>query len=285
MPIQAASPPPVRCPAGSTSDSPFGPLAMSGMSNPFFYHQFADDFDNQLGPTGLYTLSGTGTAAHQAGDGGLALLSTTASAGTFASIQLPAPGFTTPTTGATPPTTSTSVKKMFYLTRIQLSDVTLSSFVAGLISTNTTPFTAVVDGIYFSKAVSSTVLTFNIVASAGNSPSGSAVNQTVTIPTTAYALANATYIELAFYIDRQQNIYVYVATQLVGFIPQSGSGAVQTAGNTVIPTAGAVAALQQSVLSTPLTTANLSPTLGVYNGVTAAVKTMTVDFHCVQKER
>lgn len=285
MTVQASSPPPVRCPAGSTTDSPFGPLAMSGMGNPFFYHQFADDFDNALGSSGLYTASGTGSVAHSAGDGGLALFSTTATAGTFASIQLPQPSFTLPTTGATPPGTSTSVKKMFYLTRLQLSDVSLSAFVAGLISVNTTPFSSIADGVYFSKAASSTVLTFNVVASAGNSPSGAAVSQTVTIPTTVYALTNATYIELAFYIDRQQNIYIYVATQLVGFIPQSGSGATQVAGNTIIPIAGAVAALQQSLLPTPLTLANLSPTLGVSNGATAAIKTMTVDFHCVQKER
>src|SRR3981189_3624892 len=111
MPVQAASPPPSRNTAGATSDPPFGPLANSGYGNPFFYHQFADDFDNLLGVAGLYTLSGTGSAAHTAGDGGLALLSTLAGAGTFASIQLPAASFTLPTTGITPPGTSTSVKK------------------------------------------------------------------------------------------------------------------------------------------------------------------------------
>src|SRR5271170_6493530 len=178
MAIQAASPPPNRTPAGQTSDSPFGPLSDSGAGNPFFYHQFEDDFDNALatGATGLYTLSGTGSAAHTAGDGGLGLLSTTGSAATFASIQLPAADFTLPTTGATPPGTSTSVKKLFWLARLALSDITLSTFVAGLCVIDATPFTAIADGIWFSKAASSTQINLNIVASAGQSPSGSAVN-------------------------------------------------------------------------------------------------------------
>lgn len=275
--IQAASPPPPRNPAGATSDSPFGPLAMSGYGNPFFYHQFADDFDNLLGTTGLYTLSGTGSAAHTAGDGGLALLSTLAGAGTFASIQLPAASFTLPTTGTAPPGTSTSVKKLFWLSRLQLSDVTLSAFVAGISSANATPFTAVVDGIWFAKAASSTVLTFNIAASSGQSPTGVAIAQTIAIPAAAYTLVNATFIDLAFFIDRQQNIYVYVGSQLVGYIPMSARPASSGA--------GAVAALQQAVTSTPLSLANMSPILAVSNGATAAIKTMTVDFHLVQKER
>lgn len=285
MTAQSPSPAPGRTPAGNSTDAPYQPLANSGYSNPFFYHQFQDDFDNLLGVAGLYTLSGTGTAAHTAGDGGLALLSSAGTQPTFASIQLPAASFTLPTTGATPPGTSTSVKKMFYLTRLQLSDVTLSSFVAGLSAADATPFTAILDGIWFAKAASSTVLTFNIAASAGNSPTGSAVSQTVTIPAVAYTLANATFIDLGFYIDRTQNIYVFVGSQLVGFMPQSGTGAVNSAGVSILPVNGPVAALQQTVNPTAFSTANMSPILGVSNGVTAAVKTMTVDFHCVQKER
>lgn len=286
MPIQAPSPPPVRNTAGSTTDAPYMPLAQSGIGNPFFYHQFADDFDNALSATGLYTISGTGSVVHTPGDGGLALFSTLAGAGTFASIQTPAASFTLPTTGITPPATSTSVKKFFWLTRLQLSDVTLSSFVAGVSAVDVTPFTAILDGIWFAKAASSTVLTFNIAASAGQSPTGSAIAATVTIPTTAYTLVNATYIDLAFMIDRAQNIYVFVGSQLVGFLPQSGSGAVNTAGVSAIPLKGPVASLQQGLpTSVPLSLANMSPILGVSNVATAAIKTMTVDFHLVQKER
>lgn len=287
MPVNAPSPPPTRNPAGANTDAPYMPLAQSGMGNPFFYHQFADDFDNALGATGLYVTSGTGSVAHSAGDGGLALFSTLAGAGTFASIQTPQPSFTLPTTGTAPPGTSTSVKKFFYLARIQLSDVTLSAFVAGVSAVDATPFTAILDGIWFAKAASSTVLTFNIAATAGQSPTGVAIAATVAIPASAYSLVNATFIDLAFAIDRAQNIYVFVGSQLVGYMPQSGSGAINVAtGVTLLPSAGPVAALQQgNPLSVPLSLANMSPILGVSNGATAAIKTMTADFHLVQKER
>lgn len=286
MPLGSPSPPPLRNPAGSTTDAPFGPLAFSGMGNPFFYHQFADDFDTLLGATGLYVLSGTGSAAHALGDGGTALLSTLAGASTFASIQLPAASFTLPTTGATPPGTSTSVKKFFYLMRFQLSDITLSQFIAGVVNTNATPFTGgIVDGIYFQKTYNTTALTFNVIASAGQSPTGSAINATIAIPSTAYTLANATYLDMGFSIDRQQNIYVYVGSSLVGYILQSGSGAVNAAGVSILPPIGGVASLQQVISPTPLTLQTLNPILAVGNNVTAAIKTATVDFHVTQKER
>src|ERR1700691_5652478 len=106
---------PIRQTSGSTTDPPYGPLGYCGNGNPFFYHQFADDFDNQLGASGLYTVTGTGSVAHTAGDGGLALFSTLGSASTFAVIQLPAADFTLPLTGATPPGSASTVKKIFYL--------------------------------------------------------------------------------------------------------------------------------------------------------------------------
>src|SRR6266849_5056064 len=103
-----ASQPPQRLTSGFSTDPPYGPLADSGFGNPFFYHQFQDDFDNALGSAanGLYTASGGGTVAHVAGDGGLALLTTLAAANSFESIQLPAGSFTLPGTGATPPASS-----------------------------------------------------------------------------------------------------------------------------------------------------------------------------------
>ena len=59
------SPKPVRTPAGSTTDAPFGPLADCGMGNPFFYHQFFDDFDAYLttGAAGIWTQTKTGNGS------------------------------------------------------------------------------------------------------------------------------------------------------------------------------------------------------------------------------
>lgn len=271
---------PTRLPAGSTTDPPYGPMAESGMGNPFFYHQFSDDFDNALGSAGLWTVSGAGggTIAHTPGDGGLALFTTGNVATNFESMQLPAASFVLPQG-------SLAGKKMFFITRLQLSDVTNSAFIAGLSNTSATPFTALTDGVYFSKASGGTVLNLLTV-------SASTV-LTWAIPTAAYALANATNIDLGFYIDRYQNINVFVGSQLVGFIPQSGTGAVNAAtGVSLLPVVGR--ALQivgpgqvaggAQVGPWTVSSANLNVLFGVQTSA-AAAKTMTVDFVTVQKER
>lgn len=292
-----ANQPPIRNMAGATTDPPWGPLANSGYGNPFFYHSFSDDFDNLLGATGIYTATntGVGTIAHTPGDGGTALFTTAATANALDSIQLPAASFVLPGTGSAPPGTSTSSKKLFYLCRLQLSDVTLATFIAGLCNTTTTPFTtgvqSITDGLFFYKApgAANNLVVLNI-ASAGNDPAGAGFTNTFTIPTTAYALANNTYVDLAYYIDRNQNLFMFVGSQLVGFIPQSGTGAVNAAGVPTLPVLGPVLAnynFNAQGVQTPIrfSTANLNITMALSNGVTAAVKTMTVDFHCAQKER
>lgn len=256
-----ASAPPTRLTSGSTTDFPYGPLADSGMGNPFFYHNFFDDFDNTLGAVnGFYTITvnNGGTMVHTPGDGGLALFSTTAAASSFVSAQLPAASFSLPQGAG-------AGKKFFYLTRLQLSDVVASAFIAGVINTTVTPFAAVADGIWFSKAIGSGILNINTAV-------GSAV-VTTALPAASYALANATNIDLGFYIDRSGNLNIFTSANMVGFVPQSGTGA-------VLPVRGRV--LQ--IVAPALTTANLTPTLAI-NETATANKTMTVDFHLAQKER
>jgi len=255
-----ASPSPGRNTSGWTSDPPYGPMADSGYGNPAFYHSFFDDFDNSFGAAGLYTVSagGAGSVAHTAGDGGLALFTTAAANGNFESIQLPAASFTLPQ-GAL------AGKKLFYLTRLQLGDINASAFIAGLTNITATPFAGIADGIYFTKASGGTVL--NIVSAVGSTLT------TTPIPVGAYNFVNATNIDLGFYIDRQGNLNAFVSPNMVGFVPQSGTG-------TTLPTRGRVLTVSGLTLSA----ANLSPILGVQTGAVAA-KTMTVDFHCAQKER
>lgn len=297
MATTPANQPPTRLPAGASTDPPYGPLAQSGFGNPAFYHQFFDDFDNQLGATGLYTITAAGgSVAHTPGDGGLALFTTAAAANSFASIQLPAGSFVLPGTGATPPGSSLSMKKMFYLARLQLAAATTGTFIAGLSTVTATPFTtgvqSITDGLFFYKPPNGTVLQLLNIASNANSPSGTGFTNTFTIPTTAYSLANATNIDLGFFIDRNQNLYAFVGAQLVGWIPQSGTGATNVAGVPTLPVLGPVLAnynfqAQGGSAATPIlfTTGNLTPTLAVSNGTTAAATTMTADFHVVQKER
>jgi hypothetical protein len=272
-----ASQAPQRLPAGSATDPPYGPWADNGFGNPFFYHQFADDFDNQLGAGSLatYTYSGTGSVVHTPGDGGLALFSTLASTPTFESIQLPAASFTAPQ-GAL------AGKKMFYITRLQLSDISLSQIIAGLINTTATPFTAITDGIWFSKASGTTQLVINVAAAS--------TTKSFNVATNTYTLANNTYIDLSWYIDKYGNVQYSVGSQLVGWIPQSGTSAVSASGVPLLPvqcpTGKLYSGNQPTTVATGYTlpSANLNPTLAIQNGA-AAIKTMTVDFHGVAKER
>ena len=279
----APNQPPTRFTSGSTPDAPYQPLADSGAGDPFFYHMFEDDFDNSLSVTGTYTVSkgSTGTAAEAAGDGGLGLLTTAATNNDYVSLQLPAAGFVLPNS-----TQGTVGKKLFYAVRLALSDVTNSAFIAGLCNTTATLFAAISDGVYFRKSSGGTVL--NLITASGG------VSQTWPLPATAYSFANATNIDLAFYIDRQQNINVFAGSQLFGFIPQSGTGAVNSAGVPLLPVMGRVMQIvgpanpfgvsgnQQGPWT--VSTANLNLSLALQAGA-AAAKTLTVDFHMASKER
>ena len=258
--MAAPSQGPNRYPNGFTSDPVYGPLGQMGMQNPFFYHLWSDDFDQEIAESGYTkTTTGNGTVALAAGDGGLALFTTNTSTPAttdIASIQLPVAGFT-----------FTAGKKSFFLTRVQSSDMTNAAILAGLIQTTTTPFT-VTDGIYFYKASGAASLV--LITTVGSVPTS------LTIPTSAYSLANNVNVDLGFYVDRKQNIYAFVGAQLVGYLPQQGTGS-------TVPS-GAVAAIQQTITPTTLTTANLNPTLAIQSG-TASSKTMAADFLLAAKER
>jgi len=255
-------PTPVRFTSGFTQDAPWQPLAQSGFPNPFFYHVDADDF-NAFG-TGAFTATntGNGTTALTPVDGGALLFTTNSStpAGTdVSSIQRAAASFS-----FVPQTSSVAGKKSFFLTRLQVSDATNAAFNVGLMNTTTTPFAAT-DGLYFNKA-SGAANNLQLVSMVGSTPT------TIAIPTAAYTLANNTNIDLGWYFDGKGNVYAFVNGNMVGYIPQSGTGS-------TLPNRGPVAA------GTPtLTTAVLNPTLAIQSG-TASSKTMTVDFFLAARER
>lgn len=249
---------PVRYPSGVSTDPPFGPLANFGQPNPFMYHYFEDDFD-YIATLYTQTKTGNGTIALAAGDGGLGLFTTNSStpAGTdICAVQLPAASFSI-----------TLGKKHFFLTRLQLSSATNAAFNVGLIQTSATPMT-VVDGIWFNKA-SGALNNLKLQHSKASTVT------TLNIPTNVYTLANNTNIDLAWYIDRNGNIFAFVGAQLVGWFPQSERPTGQVAGP-----CGEITGLTASTF----TTANLNVTLCVQSG-TAASSTMTVDFVFAGKER
>lgn len=246
---------PQRYPTGVATDQKWQPLAEYGNRNPFLYHEWEDDFDNSLAVASAYTATktGVGTIAHTAGDGGLILFTTAASASALCSIQLPAASFTV-----------TAGKKMFYETRLQISDATNCLFVCGLQNTNTTPFTTPTDGIYFSKVGGATSLNLLMV--------NASTVTTLAIPTSAYTLTANTNIDLAFRVDRSGNVYAFVGAQLVGWIPQSLYDSITMVRGPVATAAPA------------LSTANLNLTMALQTGNSTAV-TMTADFHMMAKER
>lgn len=262
---------PVRYSSGFTQDQVWQPLAQIGIPNPFFYHVFQDDF-NEVDTNRYTTTANTnGTAAATAGDGGLALLTTNSStplATDIVQLQGKVASF-----AFVPATSTVAGKKAVFLTRIQLSSASNAGFIVGLTNTQTTPFVSgITDGLYFSK-LTGALNTLNLISMVGS------VATTLAIPTSAYTLANATNIDLGFYVDQKGNVFAMVGTNLVGYMPQSGSGATNAVGGIQRQP---IAAFSGNPLT--LTTANLNPTIAINSG-TAASSTMTVDFVLAARER
>lgn len=243
---------PTRFTSGLTQAAKWQPLGDAGFPDPFFYSSFEDDYNPYV--AGYYTVTATGgsVAQNTAGNlGGRILYTTGATAGNFAEIQV------------SPFIQYTAGKKLFFLTRLQVANVTTSQFVAGLISTNVTPLTAVVDGIYVSKAVGNTNLVLSAVT-------GSTVVGTATI---SGFLTNNTDIDLGIEVDRQGSIKLWAGSSLEGVKrPESAN-------------LGPNLSIPASSLTGSLTTALLGPTVAIGNGATAAAMTGISDFLLGAMER
>jgi len=209
---------PVRFTSGVTQDASWQPLALSGFPNPFFYHLYADDFDVYNTAAYTATLTGTGSAALTPIDGGNILLTTNTStplATDIASLQLKAASF-----AFVPSTSSVNGKKTFFLARVQVASAINSTFNVGLMNTTATPG-APTDGIYFNKATGSAT-NLQVVVMIGSVPTY------IAIPATSYTLANNTQIDLGLVYDgRTGDILVFVNSNMIGYLPVSGTGTVQ----------------------------------------------------------
>lgn len=244
---------PMRIKSGFTQDAPYQPLAGIGTPNPFFYIQYDDDFLHyNAGDYTVTAASGSVAATSTKGSGGRLLFTTGATAGNFAEIQLTTTGFA-----------YTPGKRMAYFTRIQAAAASTSSIIAGLIGTNTTPFTSVANGIYFYKAAASTAIQLLVVSSS------STIGSIASVAT----LAADTDVDLGFFIDRSGNIKVFSGTNLVG------------ASNQNTATLGPSYGLLSSNLSAAIPTNALTPTLALSNGATASATTMASDFQYAAQER
>jgi hypothetical protein len=248
-----------------TTDPPFGPLADIGVPNPFFYHRDFDDFDYLDTQKWIVTSLSTGSVLGEVGDGGLIIFTTAATSGDTEVMQHPFANFSLPQ-GAT------LGKRAAFLVRLQMSDITNSDILVGLCDKTTTPFSAITDGLYYEKVSGGTVLNLNSVV-------GSTAT-TLAINTAAYSLVNATNIDLAWLVTRKGDVVAYVGSQLVGWIPQSGTGALNTSNYPALPVVGPTG----RITAPTLTTANLTLTMAI-KATAAAVKTLTVDFIGAWKER
>lgn len=292
--------PPARNQAGGTVDGPYGVFANSAISNPVFYHQFMDDFDNSLGATGLWSpvFSGTGavTPAVTAGDGGLALFTPGSQAAGYAYMQLPVADFL-----------YTLSYKMFFGTRFSLTDsggVASPTVVIGLAQHQAAGTPAVTSGIYFQKNTATSYM--DLIVNNASAPISVTQAQGFLAwnsTTNAYSttLVSGVTYDAGFYIDFHGNIFGFFGTDLFGFSPQSGSGPYNPAagsGNlTVSPPRGAqycgttaAYAAEDPSYNNPrysqvvYPTVVLSPMISILAGDTNS-PTLTVDFIVVQKER
>lgn len=221
---------PVRFFTGVCTDQPFQPLAFYGNRNPFFYHEWEDDFDT-LNAAYVITKT-TGTAAVVAGDGGILQLVTAATLNDLTSVQLPAASFS-----------FTAGKKSFFLCRLQVDDATNAKFNVGLMNMTATPF-APTDGVFFKKASGATTLVLASLSASAETD--------IALPAAVYP-ANNTNIDLGFYVDRNQNVIAFAGSGLVGYVQQNVAA--------LGPTARGAPAL---------TAANLNFTLAVGAGTAAA---------------
>jgi hypothetical protein len=292
--------PPARLTEGSTTDGPYGVFAQSGNSNPAFYHQFFDDFDNSVGATGLWATVANGTgsaaAANIAGDGGLISLAPGSTGAGYSYMQLPQASFT-----------YTQTQKMFFGCRFTLTDsggVTSPTVLLGLAQHQASGTPAPTDGIYFRKNTANTFIDLIVnQASTPVSVTGGVGFQVWNSTTGLYstALQSGVSYDCGYFVDFNGNIWGFFGLDLFGFVPQSGSGAYNTAsgsGNlTVNPPRGAQYGATTSAYAAanpsfnqpryPVVTypsAVLSPMISILAGDTNS-PTLTVDFIAVQKER
>lgn len=275
-----ASQVPKRNPSGFTPQPPYGPWADCGAGDDFFYQTDVDDFNSFATAAWTATENNAGTIALTAGGGGQLLFTTGTTGTNYASIQRAAANILCPQG-------TSAGKKLFFGARLQLASLN-SGFIAGLVNSTTTPFTAgqITDGIWFSKAagaIASNALMINVSAASTNLATA-----------LAFLPVAATEFDVAFYVDRNGNVQYSIGAQLFGWIPQSGTGASVTEPNPVpalpvlCPTgklySGNPASSGYTASGFTLPSVLLTPTAGVITSTTAA-QTMTLNFIGVKRER
>ncbi len=253
---------PTRYPGGISNAAPWQFFSGMGVANPFYYHSFVDDFD--IAPAeNSWEAFGTGSGTLASGDGGVTTRTTLATVGSISAIQRESATFQ-PAVG----------KKLYFVTRVTLTDVVDAALGVGIVTLADTPFTPPPNGIWIGMASGGTQLTLNV-----------ANNGTITtnnFPTSAYTLVNNVSFDVGFIVKggtgkQPVRIIGAVAPTLVSYIPQSGTGAIGSTDRapSIASTAPLLTTLQNTVLA---------PTLAVQTGVNSVI-TATFDFAGCFRER
>ncbi len=186
---------PTRFPNGISSRRKPDPLYNYPALDPTDLHRFFDDFDTYTAANWTATVTGTGTTALTAGDGGL-LASATSGANNDANyLQKTTEGFS-----------FEAGKPMWFKARFKVSALT-TVVNLGLQVTDTTP-EDVTDGIYFLSTVTTGAVTLYVRKDA---TTGSTTGTGIT-------LVADTYTEIAWYYDGKGNVEYYQDGALKGTI-------------------------------------------------------------------
>lgn len=179
-------PAPTRYPNGIGTRRKPDPLAMYGHPDRTDYHAFFDDFDTYTSGQWTATVTGTGTTALTAGDGGLLASATSGVISDANYLQKTTEGFS-----------FEAGKPAWFKTRFKVSALT-TVVVIGLQVTDTTP-EDVTDGIYFLSTVTTGAVT---VYCRKDATTGSATGTGIT-------LVADTYTELAWYWDGKSEVQYF----------------------------------------------------------------------------
>lgn len=192
---------PVRYADGVTNVGSDKALGQFLAPDPTKVHLFFEDFDTYTAAQWTVTETQAGaTEALTDGDGGLLLITNTATEDDVVSMQKVGESFL-----------MASGKKAWFKCRFQTSDATQNDILFGLVITDTSPL-ACTDGVFFRKVDGSTSINFVSVKN-------SAESELQGVGT----LANATNISLGWYFDGLTTFYIYVDDVLVGTLTKTSA--------------------------------------------------------------
>lgn len=167
--------------------------------DPTVCHTWFDDFDDYVAAEWTITETGTGTRAVGNLDNGILVVTNGASDDDANFLQ-----WSGATNAATVETWKfVSGQKLWFKTRLKISDATQSDLVVGLQITDTTPL-AVTDGVYFLKADGSTTLNLLVTKDSASTT------------TAALTMVADTYYTLGFVYDGASRIDIFVNDVRVG---------------------------------------------------------------------